>query len=98
LELSGRAQRIARSILTYLMEHPEAKDSLDGIRLWWVDEPDQCSEMDIQKATRELSQRGLITSLETAPGSVVFAASKKFLQAPDLALHEFDSIAGDCKQ
>ena len=98
MELSDRTRRVARSILAYLAEHPEAKDSLDGIRLWWVDEPDQCSEMDIQRATRELSQRGLITSLETGPGSVVFAANNKFLQAPDLALHEFDSIAGDCKQ
>jgi hypothetical protein len=98
VELSGRARRIARSILAYLAEHPDAKDSIDGIRLWWVDEPDQCNEMDIQRAIRELSVRGLITSLETAPGSVVFAASKKFMRAPDLALHEFDPNAGDYKQ
>jgi hypothetical protein len=27
---------IAREILAYLLDHPDAQDTLDGISQWWV--------------------------------------------------------------
>jgi hypothetical protein len=30
--------RVAIAIITYFRRHPDAKDNLDGIALWWVDE------------------------------------------------------------
>jgi hypothetical protein len=30
--------RVAIAIITYLRQHPDAKDNLDGVALWWVDE------------------------------------------------------------
>ena len=30
--------RVAIAIIAYLRRHPDAKDNLDGIAYWWVDE------------------------------------------------------------
>jgi hypothetical protein len=91
VELAGQARRIALAILTYLLEHPEAKDSLAGIRLWWIDEPDTCSDQDLWQAAEGLVERGLLSIWESSPGSVVFGPSEKFLGAPETLLREFAS-------
>lgn len=91
MELAGQARRIALAILTYLIEHPEAKDSLAGIRLWWIDEPDQCSDKDLRRAAEALVERGLLRIWESSPGSVVYGPSEKFLQSPERLLREFDA-------
>jgi hypothetical protein len=33
---SVEGEGIARDILRYLQEHPDAKDTLNGISLWWL--------------------------------------------------------------
>lgn len=52
---------IARDILAYLVEHPEAQDTLDGITRWWLLEQKikYKTEM-IQEALEELENSGLI--------------------------------------
>ena len=32
----GPAQTLQRKILTYMLEHPEAKDTAGGILNWWL--------------------------------------------------------------
>lgn len=88
MELAGQARRIALAILRYLLEDPEAKDSLAGIQLWWLDEPDKCSEQDLQLAAEGLVERGLLRIWESSAGSVVFGPSEKFLQSPETLLRE----------
>ena len=91
MELAGQARRIALAILTYLLEHPEAKDSLAGIRLWWIEEPDKCSDKDLRLAAEVLVERGLLRIWESSPGSVVFGPSEKFLTSPERLLREFEA-------
>jgi hypothetical protein len=87
----GRARRIAREILVYLMKQPDAKDSLEGIRQWWLDEPDRWSHEEVDAAAEELVKRGLLRVWESSPGSRIFGATMDFLRTPELFLHEFGS-------
>jgi hypothetical protein len=89
--LSGGARRVALEILAYLIKHPEAKDSLAGIRLWWLEEPDQWSDKDVRRAAEALVKRGLLRIWESSPGSIVFGPTGQLLQAPDMFLREFES-------
>ncbi len=91
MALSGGARSVALEILAYLIKHPEAKDSLAGIRLWWLEEPDRWSDKDVSRAAEALVKRGLLRIWESSPGSVVFGPTGQFLQAPDMFLREFES-------
>jgi ADP-ribosylglycohydrolase len=52
---------IARAILRYLKEHPEAKDTLDGIAQWWlVREWTERRRMEIEGAVALLLSEQLI--------------------------------------
>lgn len=90
LASSGKARCVARSIVLYLAEHPEAKDSLEGMR-WWIDRADECSDADISEAIRMLLERGLLSRWDAAPGSVVYGLSEDFVVHPKRALREFDA-------
>ena len=35
---TGEVRRIAREILRYLATHPNAKDTLDGVAEWWLEQ------------------------------------------------------------
>jgi hypothetical protein len=89
LEVAGKVRRVALEILAYLAKHPEAKDSLVGIKQWWIEEPDKCSDQDLHLAAAALLKVGLLRTWESSPGSVVFGPSEKFLRAPEAAFREF---------
>jgi hypothetical protein len=97
VELTGRDRRVAREILTYLVKHPEAKDSLAGIHNWWLQDPDQCSDKEVRRAAEALVERGLLSIRESSPGSVIFGPTEEFLRTPQVFLHEFAEY-GDRKQ
>src|SRR5262249_25686295 len=64
-ELStAEAREIAREILRYLEQYPEAKDTLDGIAQWWIQgKGRKCLHRDVKRAVSWLCSQGLI--LET---------------------------------
>jgi hypothetical protein len=95
VELAGRDRRVALEILAYLVKHPEAKDSLAGIRQWWLSEPDQWTDKDVRRAAEELVKRGLLRIWESSPGSVIFGPTGEFLQAPQAFLRELASDRTD---
>jgi DNA-binding transcriptional ArsR family regulator len=52
----------ARAILRYLVKHPEAKDTAEGIAQWWV-EGERSERVNVERAVSWLLSQGVI--LET---------------------------------
>jgi hypothetical protein len=38
IDINTKLPKLARQILRYLQEHPEAQDTVEGIMVWWVSE------------------------------------------------------------
>lgn len=49
----------ARAILRYLVKHPKAKDTVEGIAHWWL-EGEKTKRMNVERAVSLLLARGLI--------------------------------------
>jgi hypothetical protein len=64
---SGKAA-VAREILGYLVHHQEAKDTLDGIRHYWIGQigADAEDEREVEQAVTDLVTRGWVVKRETA--------------------------------
>ena len=53
--------RFAQEIMTYLAEHPEAQDTLDGIVQWWLmDAKMRYQEKNVKSALIDLVKQGYI--------------------------------------
>ncbi len=64
---------IADEIARYLREHPEAADSLDGIRHWWLPQLRlQEASAQIEQALFELLERGVIVRQVMPDGTVLY--------------------------
>jgi len=58
---SGSEGEIAYAILDYLLKHPDAKDTLEGIAQWWLlDRWTEQRVVDVQRAVSGLLSKGLI--------------------------------------
>jgi hypothetical protein len=96
VDLTSRQRRIAVQILVYLVKHPDAKDSIAGIRLWWLDDADQWSNDDVQRAAEALLGRGLLRTWESGLGSVVFGSTRELFESVDDLVREFvDELESD---
>jgi hypothetical protein len=52
---------IAREILAYLVDHPEAQDTLEGILRWWLPEQEMKFQTNrVKEALSELVKEGLV--------------------------------------
>lgn len=64
---------IAEEIARYLSEHPDAADSLDGIRQWWLPRLRlQEAIAQIEEALEELVERGVVVRQDMPDGTVVY--------------------------
>ena len=80
-EEASRALRTLKSqILLYLVEHPDAKDTREGILKWWVPAGREDTEAErIQGALKELVERGWIVERETAASKKIYGLNKEQL-------------------
>ena len=64
---------IAEEIARYLREHPDAADSFEGIRQWWLPRVRfQEATADIEGALEELLERGIVVRQVMPDGKILY--------------------------
>jgi hypothetical protein len=69
---------LARQILAYLVEHPDAQDTLDGIAQWWIPEEIIRSEIaNTKKAIAELVSQKFIFELHGKDSKPLYRLNRR---------------------
>ena len=64
---------VADEIARYLHDHPDAADSLDGIRRWWLPRVRlEEATAQLEDAIEELLRRGVVVRQVLADGTVLY--------------------------
>lgn len=70
----------AREILSYLVEHPDAKDTIEGIMKWWLSKGDTEREKDeVQEAIDFLVARRWLVMREIADSKKIYGVESERL-------------------
>lgn len=65
---------IAEEIERYIEDHPRSKDSLDGIRSWWLTEGTvSTAPGKVQEAVDRLVEKGVLTREVLPDGAIIYA-------------------------
>lgn len=67
---------IALAIEHYLRQHPNASDTVEGIRMWWLPIDWQVDINDVEAALNELKEQGRIRRQINTDNHVLFCASR----------------------
>lgn len=74
---SERITVIARTIERYVTEHPQAADTREGIRAWWVGREHAAESLeDVQVALDFLVEAKCLSRVVLADGTVIYARGK----------------------
>jgi hypothetical protein len=77
---SQRQEELTRAILKYCVEHPDAKDTVDGILRWWFPAGEAHWRLDEVKITLKiLTAKGWLTSRKLQQADDVYGMSKEKL-------------------
>jgi hypothetical protein len=70
-------QTVLREILRYLVEHPDAKDTLEGIVKWWLStNQGEWGRAVVQEALDLLVARGWLMERGTLPSRKIYGVNK----------------------
>ena len=77
---------ITRKILTYLVDHPDAQDTLDGIVHWWLSEQEIKHEIgEVSEIVSELVKNELLLAHKSMNSRVHYRINKtKYKEVQDL--------------
>ncbi|MFQ6029013.1 MAG: hypothetical protein ACE5Q6_16150 [Dehalococcoidia bacterium] len=77
----GHRWTAIREVLHYLIEHRDAKDTLDGILKWWLPERQSNWRMDkVQKALDVLVLKGWLTERKVRSSKKIYGLNKDRLE------------------
>ena len=68
---------LEREVLRYLVEHPSAADSIEGVRLWWLRHLGQASEPLLQTVLDQLLKRGWLVTRGDRPESKIYSLNER---------------------
>lgn len=69
---------VAQQIRDYLVNHPNAADSLEGIVVWWLTRQRyKLGHIQVRKALDYLVAQGSIGKIELSDGTVLYSATAK---------------------
>ena len=71
----------AREILSYLVEHPDAKDTVEGILKWWLSKAHTKREKrEVQEAIDFLVEKGWVISREVADSKKIYGVESERME------------------
>jgi len=73
-------EQVIRGILQYLVEHPDAKDTDEGILKWWLPDGHRWGKKEVQAALDLLSSKEWLTKRGAAPAREFYGMNKDRLQ------------------
>lgn len=75
--INTRLPKLARQILRYLREHPEAQDTVEGIMVWWISERAIKHWLpQVRKSLTALVARGYVTKHTRAGGRTFYLLNR----------------------
>jgi hypothetical protein len=75
------AKRALEQIVRYVVSQPEAKDTLQGIRDWWLQVRDvDCNMSEVAQAVDTLVRWGWLTEQRLAEHTIVYGPSQEGLE------------------
>lgn len=67
---------VAQQIRDYLVNHPNAADSLEGIVAWWLGTPQRSTRLEIVRdALEQLQLKGLVVRRALPDGNTIYTAT-----------------------
>lgn len=78
-------------ILHYLLQHPDSKDTSEGIFKWWL--PKQIAERgkrEVQEAVGSLVLKEWLIERETTPSKKIYGMNKKLIKEIRAFIDEFE--------
>jgi hypothetical protein len=74
-------QKIAYEILAYMLEHPDAQDTLEGITEWWLPGGDARPNVTlVAEALAELTARGFILARRGEDARALYKVDRRKLK------------------
>ncbi|MBI3801945.1 MAG: hypothetical protein HY268_33865 [Deltaproteobacteria bacterium] len=65
-------------ILAYLIEHPRAQDTLEGIVEWWfLEQQIKCRTVQVKEALGELGARGFVLERKGSDGHLLYRVNRR---------------------
>ena len=87
---AGGHQKLIQEILRYLVDHPDAKDTVEGILKWWLPEGQVGrGEEEVQEVLDFLVSKGWLTKREIAPSEKIYGVDKDHLDEIENFLRGF---------
>ena len=70
------SSEITNEIMTYLSNHPNAADTLDGVAKWWLlDRADKLQLGKVKQALDELVAKGLVVKQKKTDSGILYRAN-----------------------
>ncbi len=82
---------LERQVLRYVLEHPTAADSIEGVRLWWLRDAGVVNAAELQIVLDELSKRGWLVTRGDRPEMQIYGLNER----ERTAVEQFVAAAGD---
>jgi hypothetical protein len=76
----GGQEQVIREILQYLIEHPDAKDTAEGVLKWWLADGHRWGRKEVQAALDLLTSKGWLTKRGKVPAKEFYGMNKDRLQ------------------
>ena len=85
---SDEVEQAARTILRHLVEHPDAKDTLEGIVRWWGEADLRTAQAEVvRRSLDELTHRGWVSVRTGGTGVRLYGLNKDRLDDVKRYLH-----------